>query len=172
MPFDYSPILTPPQVNPANFLPDAIARQYGVGLALPPTQVNSGQWLTNTGKARIEQDMLVCLATPVNRRLGQADYGSELPYEVFSEMTQVGQMELQSKTRDALEKWVPQVAVVKVTCSSVLDPLTNSNAALIIVQYNIKGTGIVNNLALIGGNDGVQFAPEYFTVNGLPIIQP
>lgn len=172
MPFDYRPILTPPQPNPASYIPEDVEAKLGSGVALPRVMTSKSTVRIAKGKEKVEQDILCCLACPVNRRLGQADYGSILPYQLFSRITREDLTEIRSKTRDSITDCVPQITVQQVFASSIKDPETTNNSVLLIVLYTIKGTAALGKIGIISGPDGVKRAPEHFTVEGVPLIQP
>ena len=168
---DYISSLTPPPANPAQFIPPQMASQLGRGLKVPTSMLDDETWATCEGKEKVEQDMLICLATPVNRRLGQSDYGSILPHMVFGELTDDLLIEMQTRTREALKAWVPQITVNVVKAFSLADPTNSDNAAVVMVGYTIKATAFQGQLAVTVGNDGVKFSPNVFTVNGQQIIK-
>ena len=173
MPVNYRQAVNPPPALPSPVVPAALAAQLGSGLALPPVITNNVFQLA-TGVQKVNQDILCCLATAVNRRMGQCDYGSELPYMTFGLLTQELAIEMQRTVNESLAQWVPQINLVNVSVSTYGTAagavLNDNNQALIIVQYYIKGTSALNTVKIVSGNDGVVFDPASFTVNGVPIV--
>ena len=169
MPISYRQQLNPPAPMATPNVPTVLQNQLGSGIKLPPQIVNNVTQISS-GTDKVKQDMLSCLAVPVNRRMGQCDYGSELPYMIFAQITQEFVIEIQRAVQESLTQWVPQINVVSVAVADYTDPITNQDQVLVIVQYTIKGTNSLDFIGVVSGNDGVVFAPEGFTVNGVPFI--
>lgn len=155
---------------PSPFIPEELSRRLGSGIAVPLSfNPISKQWDTVSGADKVKQNILVCLRTPINRRLGQADYGSELPLMIFEEVTQkLRQQEMIRATRKALEQWVPNIIIENVLVD--VDSL-NNNIVVILIEYMIAGSTVLQSLKVAIADDSVQLPPNTFKINGRQLIK-
>ena len=155
----------PPRPTPSPYVPKILAGKLGSGMAIPMS-IFQNQWQIINGEAKVQQDMVAVIITPVDRRLGQPDFGSMIPYMIHEQYTRTLQREMINKTKEALLRWVPQILVETVT----VDLIPPSNV-IIAVTYLVKGTSAFNILKLSLSQDGTaEIDPTTFTINGQQII--
>lgn len=164
MPVDYSKVLSRRPTLAQNLSPDMKAK-IGGGLRLPLLMENSGMWWTRSGQGKVKQSIYTILTTPVGRRLGQPDFGSELPYLIFQGINAaLLNSDLVQATQNALKAWEPRILVNQVICTQ--DP-TGLNQVRIAINYTYKGTQAQDNFTLVvSQSDELQFTSADFQING------
>lgn len=130
-------------------------------------ETKSQTWDVVAGEAKVKQNIYTCLRTPIDRRLGQADYGSELPYMIFEEFTQVLRHEMIRATKGALSLWVPQIMINNVIVDT---NLLQEHVVIILIEYVIRGTSATQTIKIAIGGDDVQLPPDIFHINNRPLI--
>lgn len=116
-------------------LPDAVRARFGRGLAYPPRLLGK-LWDVADGADKIKQSMYVIITTPLGTRFMRPDFGSMVPYLVFSTDGRQFDHEAKLYTKQALDKWEPRITVYQVDLDKTF---ISDNAVNIIIYYAIKG---------------------------------
>lgn len=152
-----------PETISARSVPEQLARKLGSGIRLPVNIVNN-KWDVIDGTQKVKQDIYVALATPVKTRLGQADFGSMIPFYCFEPFTALIASQIENAAWDALTIWVPQITVKDIF---VDDSAANDHVANLIIKYVIKGTSALDDVSIVlASPDTVQLPPGRFVIGG------
>lgn len=146
-----------PTVN----IPDELQKRYGQGLSQTFTRNELG-FNTKVGVNKVLQNIMVCLTTPVGRRMDQPDFGSMLYYLLHEAKTRDLKDELEQATEEALKAFIPQIIVERVDVD-----YTYKNVVVIILQFLFKGTTKKEVVDIrLTMNDAQVFSASIFSYNG------
>lgn len=166
MGIDYTKVLTQrssakvpaPTVN----IPDELQKRYGQGLSQTFTRNEVG-FNTKIGVNKVLQNIMVCLTTPVGRRMDQPDYGSMLYYLLYEAKTKDLKDELEQATINSLKAFIPQIIVEQVDID-----YTYNDVVVIILQFLFKGTTKKEVVDIrLSMNDAKVFSASIFSYNGV-----
>lgn len=163
MGIDYTrSLLNAQNIKPTFNVPDEFQKKLGSGLSTTFV-INRSKFDTKIGVAKVMQNIMTCLTTPVGRRFDQPDYGSTLYMLLMEEKTSKLIPELEQATEDALKAWIPAIIVEDVTVD-----YRNNNIVVIVLQFVIKGSlsREIVEIAL-STNDNQVFSASIFTHNGI-----
>lgn len=115
----------------------------GTGWHFPLRTGPSGRFATAGGTDKLEQAMLLVLATYPGERMMRPDFGSRLRDFVFRPITLDTVAEVSHEVRSALSRWEPRVVVEDVDAS----PVPGQGGLLhITVGYTVRETDDRRNL--------------------------
>lgn len=114
------------------------ARLYGQGLAFPPQVTAAGQLAWSSGPQNVRECLQILLLTQPGERLRSPDFGAGLDEFLFEPNTVSTHTQLESRIRQAIERWEPRVSLQAVEASA--DP-DDPQAAVVALTYRLIATG-------------------------------
>ncbi|MFM0067282.1 GPW/gp25 family protein [Paraburkholderia aspalathi] len=114
--------------------------QDGQGWVFPPRFTkDSGATLTGSARENVQQDMRVLFMTQPGERIMRPDYGCDVHWAMFRNISEDLTSGLQTQMSDSIQRYMPQVALESVTVAPDAGQLTQLDVTVVYRQSGTQG---------------------------------
>lgn len=115
------------------------------GIAFPPRISPNGQVAWSSGAQNVRESIRVILKTDVQERVMRPTFGGGLQKFLYEPNTLATRRQMEERTRRALARWEPRIAVDEVRAEEAPD---EPSAVVLTIAYTLRNTGAQERVRL------------------------
>lgn len=115
------------------------------GIAFPPRIGPDGQVAWSSGAQNVRESIRIILKTDVQERIMRPTFGGGLQQFLYEPNTLATRRQMEERTRRALARWEPRIAVDEVRAEEAPD---EPSAVVLTIAYTVRDTGTQEQVAL------------------------
>lgn len=115
------------------------------GIAFPPRIGPDGQVAWSSGAQNVRESIQIILKTKFRERIKRPSFGGGLERFLYEPNTLATRTQIEERTRRALARWEPRVAVENVSAEASDD---RPNAVILSITYTVRETSAREQLRL------------------------